>query len=240
MLGLFLLLAAAVLGFVVWALWIPEPMPEAFAALRTNENILIETDPWLVFQINGAEVETGLIVYPGARVDARSYAPMARSISEKGYLVVVPKMPLNLAVFSPNKAAEIQKAYPNIKTWIIAGHSLGGTMAARFASKNPQSIRGLVLLASYPLTASNLQNTDLPVISIYGSNDGLATLDDVRASKENLPGSTKWVEIVGGNHAQFAWYGDQSGDRKAEISRAEQQNRVTFELISFLETITVK
>lgn len=240
MLGLFLLLAGAVLGFVVWALWIPEPMPEAFAALRTNENILIETDPWLVFQINGAEVETGLIVYPGARVDARSYAPMARSISEKGYLVVVPKMPLNLAVFSPNKAAEIQKAYPNIKIWIIAGHSLGGTMAARFASKNPQSIRGLVLLTSYPLTASNLQNTDLPVISIYGSNDGIATLDEVRTSKENLPESTKWVEIVGGNHSQFAWYGDQSGDSKAEISRTEQQNKVTFELLNFLETITVK
>jgi hypothetical protein len=35
-------------------------------------------------------------------------------------------MPLNLAVFSPNKADEVITDFPEIEEWYIAGHSLGG------------------------------------------------------------------------------------------------------------------
>ena len=50
-------------------------------------------------------------------------------------------------------------------------------------------------------------------------------------------GNTHWVAIEGGNHAQFGWYGPQSGDGTATISREEQQRQIvgaTLELLSRL------
>ena len=38
-------------------------------------------------------------------------------------------MPLNLAVFGANSAHAVIDAFPNITSWAIGGHSLGGTMA---------------------------------------------------------------------------------------------------------------
>jgi len=50
---------------------------------------------------NEPQAESGFIMYPGGRVDARSYAPAAHSIAAHGFLVVIVPMPLNLAIFAP-------------------------------------------------------------------------------------------------------------------------------------------
>jgi hypothetical protein len=52
-----------------------------------------------------------------------------------------------------------------------------------------------------------------------------------------LPADTTRVIIPGGNHAQFGWYGDQSGDNPAEISRLEQQSRVLSATVDFLANL---
>ena len=62
--------------------------------------------------------------------------------------------------------------------------------------------------------------------SIYGTLDGLATTEKIAASRPQLPPTTEWVAIAGGNHAQFGWYGPQSGDNPATISREEQQRQI--------------
>jgi hypothetical protein len=52
-----------------------------------------------------------------------------------------------------------------------------------------------------------------------------------------LPANTRWITIEGGNHAQFGWYGDQSGDLPATISHLEQQQIIieaTLELLKAL------
>jgi hypothetical protein len=46
-----------------------------------------------------------------------------------------------------------------------------------------------------------------------------------------------WVEIVGGNHAQFGWYGDQQGDNPATISREEQQAQTVAATVALLEVM---
>jgi pimeloyl-ACP methyl ester carboxylesterase len=227
-----LLLAA---GFTAWASVIPDPMPAALQALESDSRVEVSQDRWLVFQPTVVQPEVGLILYPGGRVDPRAYAPPARAIAEGGYLVAIVPMPLNLAVLSPDRAVHVIDAHPEIERWAIGGHSLGGAMAARFVYQNPNQAAGLVLWASYPAEGNDLSRYDLQVVSIYASRDGLAEEGQVLASRELLPDSTRWVLIEGGNHAQFGWYGPQSGDNPAAVSREEQMSQVvqaTLELLA--------
>lgn len=236
LLPLFLFAIAA--AFVIWAITGPAPMPEALQALESNGLVMVETEPWLVFQPVGREPTTGLILYPGGRVDARAYAPAARAIAEEGYLVVIAPMPLHLAFFAPNRAAEVMDAFPEIDRWAVGGHSLGGAMTARFAYQNPDAVAGLVLWASYPAAGDDLSQRDLAVASIYGTVDGVASEAEIAASRALLPPGTAWVAIEGGNHAQFGWYGPQRGDNPALISREEQQAQIvvaTLQLLAQLE-----
>jgi len=167
-------------------------------------------------------------------VDPRAYASTARGLAEDGYLVVIVPMPLDLAFFAPGRAAEVMAAFPGIKNWAIGGHSLGGAMAANFARNNRDAVHGLVLWAAYPASSDDLSSSQLGVSSIYGTRDGLATLDKIEASRPLLPPDTQWIAIEGGNHAQFGWYGPQSGDNEATISREEQQAQIVAATLQIL------
>jgi predicted alpha/beta-hydrolase family hydrolase len=224
---LLVLLFAGVSGFVIWGSTPLGPMPEALTALDSGPEVTVTTDRWLTFAPTEAAT-TGLILYPGGRVDPRAYAPTARAIAEEGVLVVIVPMPLNLAVLAPNRAQAVMDAHPEIDAWAIGGHSLGGAMAARFTDEYPERVDGLVLWASYPAEGNSLADQDsLAVVSIYATEDGLAILEEIEASRPLLPPQTTWVELVGGNHAQFGWYGPQDGDGTAEISRKTQQDLVS-------------
>jgi pimeloyl-ACP methyl ester carboxylesterase len=232
-----LALVLALGGFVLWASTPAAPMPEALAALQSDDQAQVRIGSWLVFSPPGRSPEVGLVLYPGARIDPRAYAPAAHALAREGYLVVIAPMPLNLAVFAPDRAADVMAAFSEIDRWAVGGHSLGGAMAARFAYRHPEAVRGLALWAAYPASTDNLSGRALAVTSIYGTHDGLATEGKVAASLPLLPGDTRWVAIEGGNHAQFGWYGSQSGDGTASISQEEQQRRIvgaTLELLSRL------
>lgn len=225
-------------GFVLWAQRTPAPMPDALAALESDSLVQVTTDRWLVLMPANEEPNAGLILYPGGRVDPRSYSPAARAVAGEGYLVVIVPMPLNLAVFASDAAADVMAAHPDVSFWAIGGHSLGGAMAARFAYGHPAEVQGLALWAAYPDGSNDLSDRNLAVTSIYGTLDGLATTEKIAASRPLLPPTTEWVAIEGGNHAQFGWYGPQSGDNPATISREEQQRRVveaTLELLASLD-----
>ncbi len=233
----FFVLFLAAAGFVGWAGSAAAPLPEALAALQFDATVTVNGDPWLVLAPSGQQPSTGLILYPGGRVDPPAYVPAARAIAAAGYRVVVVPMPLNLAVLDPGAASEVIAAFPEVEHWAIGGHSLGGAMAASFAHANPQAVRGLVLWAAYPTASDDLSTYDLAVTSIYGTLDGLTTGDDIDASRPLLPADTHWVAIDGGNHAQFGWYGDQNGDNPATISRDSQQQQVVEATAALLEEI---
>jgi dienelactone hydrolase len=221
-----LLLILALGGFVIWASTAATPMPEALAALQSDAQVEVETEPWLVFRPVGGNPTVGLVLYPGGQVDPRAYAPTARALAQEGYLVFIVPMPLNLAIFAPDRAAEVMAAFPVIGRWAVGGHLLGGAMSARFAYQNSEAVKGLVLWAAYPASTDDLSGHSLTVTSIYGTRDGLATEDKIAASRTLLPLDTSWMAIEGGNHAQFGWYGPQSGDNAATISREEQQKQI--------------
>jgi poly(3-hydroxybutyrate) depolymerase len=234
-----LALAVAVAGFVIWAMAAAAPMPQAVAALQSNGQVTVETSRWLVFRPAGkpADADTGLVIYPGARVDPRAYAPAAQTIAAQGYLVVIVPMPLYLAVLAPDAAAEVLAAYPRVQNWAIAGHSLGGAMAARFAYTHPGAVKGLGLWAAYPAAGNSLAASGLVVVSISGSRDGLATVEKIDASRSLLPADTRWVRVEGGNHAQFGWYGPQDGDNAAAITREAQQAQVITATLEMLRAL---
>jgi len=228
----------ALSGFVIWAETGPALMPEAQAALQSNDLVQVTTSPWLTFQPADAQATTGLILYPGGRVDPGAYAPAALAIAEQGFLVVIVPMPLNLAVLSPDRAEAVIAAHPEIQKWAVGGHSLGGAMAANFARGYPEDVQGLALWAAYPASSDDLSKFSLKVVSIFGTQDGLATGDKIEASRTLLPANTHWVAIEGGNHAQFGWYGPQSGDNPASIGRDQQQQEVITATLDLLRSLS--
>jgi hypothetical protein len=224
--GIILVLVLAGLGFVIWGSMAAQPMPEALVAMQSDNQVRVQTNAWLEFRPATGEPTSGLILYPGGRVDPRAYAPAAHALAAQGYLVVIVPMPLNLAVFGVDKASEVIPAYPAIQHWAIGGHSLGGTMAASYALHHADVIRGLVLWASYPAEGDDIWKVDVLTTSISATNDGLATPEKINRSKPQLSKDTRYVVIQGGNHAQFGWYGPQDGDKPATISREEQQRQI--------------
>jgi predicted alpha/beta-hydrolase family hydrolase len=199
--------------------------------------VQVSTERWLSFEPANAAVSTGLVFYPGGKVDARAYAPQARAIAAQGFLVVIVPMPLNLAVLAPDRAAEAQAAYPRVAQWAVGGHSLGGVMAAHFAHSHPQAVQGLVLWASYPQGSDDLSGSALAVVSISGTRDGLSTPAKIAASRSLLPPGTRWAVIEGGNHGQFGWYGPQAGDNPATIDHAAQQAQTVAATVALLQRL---
>ena len=216
------LLLVGVGGLVVWATATPDPGPSAIAALESDSLVEVIEGDGYTFQPT-RPTQVGFIFYPGGRVDPASYAAPARQIAEAGFLVVVPELTLNLAVLDANAADDVIAAHPDIERWVIGGHSLGGAMAARYAGDHRETISGLVLWAAYPADDTDLSTLAADVASIFGTRDGLTTLDDIDESRTRLPDDTDFEAIEGGNHAQFGDYGPQAGDNAATISRAEQQ-----------------
>lgn len=212
-------------GFYAWTRIASYPaFPEATALAEQT----MSEQGWYVFEPDGTP-RAGLIFYPGGLVDPAAYAPLMRRLSDGGLLVVIVPMPLDLAVFGQGRAEKVVEAYPDIETWVIGGHSLGGAMAAEYMKTGPEEIDGIVFLASYSAESTDLSALPVAVVSIYGSEDGVAG-DVFEESLARLPEGTSLVEIEGGNHAQFGDYGPQKGDGVATVSRDEQQ-RLTVEAI---------
>lgn len=180
-----------------------------------------------ISNINGALVfdpgnaDTALIFYPGGKVEYTAYEPLMIEIAQKGILCILPKMPFNLAVFDINAANTYISQNTKILHWYIGGHSLGGSMAASYASKNSGEIEGLVLLASY--STADISSSNIRVLSIYGSKDGVMNKESYQKNKSNLPVNFTEIVLQGGNHAGFGCYGPQKGDGNADITSKQQQ-----------------
>ena len=186
-----------------------------------------------VYTFNSENAKTGVIFYPGGKVEAKAYAPLMDALAKEGVLSILVTMPGNLAVLDMNAADGICEQYPEIESWYMAGHSLGGSMAASYISENAKNFEGIILLASY--STADLSNSGLEVLSIYGSNDGVLNMEKYEEYKPNLPEDFNEFIIDGGCHAYFGAYGEQEGDKKATITRDEQIKITVDEITKFIK-----
>lgn len=201
-----------------------QELPEAAAAQQSTAEVAFEVEGGrLLFRPTSGQPTTGLIIYPGGKVSAGAYAPIAQALAARGYLVEIVPMPLNLAVLGIERADAVIDAHPEISRWAIGGHSLGGAMAAQYAATHPR-INGLALWASY--SATDLSDRDLSVLVVYGSLDAGAAGFVSPERLANLPPNPTIVVIDGGNHEQMGWYAGQPNDPPATIIRAAQQEHL--------------
>lgn len=234
------LVRIALAGFCVWgvqwATYARPPLPEAVEALRSDTLVEVTDTRLLTFTPAQDVPDTGFIFYPGGRIDPRGYSSLMRAISEKGYLVVVPTMPINMAVFNLNIAEKIISTYPEIKHWVIGGHSVGGTAAAQYTFAHPDHIAGLAIWSSYPADGSDISSLKIPVVLMYGGNETGVTDESVAARKHLLPADTQYIKIDGGDHHQFGSYLLTTEENLATISREAQHAQILSAMFELLQS----
>ena len=169
LIGILVIVLIGVIGLVGWATFSAQEATERAVAVLQDNGVQRE-DGQLVFRPS-FPTDRGLIYYPGGLVDPEAYAVTAQGIADAGYMVEIPKMPLNLAFTGINRASGIQADYPEIESWVIGGHSLGGAMAAEYAKNNVDSLDGLIMFASYPANNEDFVDFPIPILTIVGSRD---------------------------------------------------------------------
>ncbi len=226
----------------VWLLGLKrhaDAAPEAIAALASDEDVTVTDSPYLMLKPARQPEKMGVIFYPGAYVDVRGYATTLRPVAAAGYRVVVVAMPMDVAIFGLNRALEVQAANPEIRRWVLVGHSLGGAMAATFASMHPNALDGLIIWDSYPPGSASLANYSKPVWHIHRATpDGKppATFSERR----NLfPANSQWLPIRGGIHMYFGSFsgGGYQEDWAPSITRDAEHQLVIAATLRALDSI---
>lgn len=201
----------------------------AVDSLNSSDNVsVIETSNGML--LDGPGNDTALIFYPGAKVEYTSYAPLFMNLSSQGIDCYLVEMPFNLAFLGQNSADEIIDD-GNYSHYFLSGHSLGGVMAASYIN-NTNKTDGLILFAAYSTC-----DIEKPVLSLYGSEDKVLNMETYNESKEFIDYNLTEFEITGANHAQFGYYGNQSGDGIAKISAESQQKQSVDEIIDFIRGV---
>ncbi len=189
-------------------------------ALESSDTVTVSYPDKATIVFAPENPKGGIIFYPGGKVEYTAYAPLLYKLSEHGYLCVLLRMPCNLAVFDANAADGIIEQFPEIDSWYMSGHSLGGAMASGYIAKNVKDFDGLILFAAY--STADLSDSGLTVISLYGTEDQVLNRIKYEENLQNLPSDYSEFVIDGGCHAFFGCYGPQEGDGSPAITNAEQ------------------
>ena len=234
LLGLLIVLAILVVGFVIWSLNPLQPTPDALAALESDSKVTVTQGDYVTFMPSDTQPTKAFVFYPGGHVDYRAYAAPLHLLAEQGYLVILLPVRLNLAIFDINAADRAIPDFPQIHVWVVGGHSLGGVAASMYA-KNHHNLNGVVYWASYPADDS-LKNSHLKITSIYGTLDK-GGVESFEKSATLLPPDTEFIVIEGGNHSQFGNYGLQPGDHVATITWQDQQAQAVAATTKLVESL---
>lgn len=234
-------------GFLLWALacgaWLAnsyrtQGLPDGALAASAGSAVAAG-DGYLELRPAVPGAGRGLLFFCGSGVAAEAYVPLLRPLAEAGHAVLIVRLPYRFAPLPSQRADALRRARtlmdarPGME-WVLAGHSLGGLLAARFAQADTRGVAGLALLGTTHPREFSLAALRVPVAKVYGSNDGVARADKVLANKARLPAQTQWVAIAGGNHSQFGHYGHQLMDGAADIPREAQQAAARAALLKML------
>lgn len=231
-----ILLMVSLIGFAVYVSDYYKADSRALSALNNTSSYTVNNSAdFITFTPTKNKSSTGLIFYPGAKIEAESYAVIASEVALRGFTTVIVKMPFNLALFDVNKADKVIINHPEITTWAITGHSLGGVFASDYALNNQDKIQGVIYLAAYP--NKNASNATFKGLMIKGTEDNLTTNEDINKNMDKFPSNTSFIYITGGNHFNVGDYGIQKGDNNSTIFREGQQVQTVMYIVEFLNSL---
>lgn len=231
------IIVLAVVGILIWSqVGVMPAEPEPLAEVRESPAIeVIDAGGAIILSPADAEPEAGLVFIPGAKVDPWASANnLSGLVAEGDVAVVITKPWLNLAFFDLRPLDAFTDLVPEVDTWAVGGHSLGGVRACQLAG----DADALVLFASY--CANDLSDSGLPVLSIAGSEDGLSTPEKIADARPLLPADAEMQVIEGASHASFGDYGPQAGDGTPTIDDAEMDEALTALLLAFADELAAR
>jgi hypothetical protein len=237
-----LIIAIAIVAFLWWAR--PQPLlPEATMALASTPIVAFEAGPDGRLTYTSTEhldrgegaPDTGLVLYTGGKVPPAAYAPAAQAIAQAGHVVIIVPAPLNLAILDTGAAAAAIADHPEVSSWAVGGHSLGGASAALFVDGHPGVVDGLALWASF--SSADLAGDGLAVALVYGSLDNGVPSFTAPDALARLGSEVTTTVIEGGNHEQMGWYTGQPNDPPATIARTDQQAQLVDATVELLAAI---
>lgn len=160
------------------------------------------------------EKQSGLVLLPGGLVEADRYLWLAKALARRGVVVALPRFPLDLGFFAIDNAHVARRllvegdeasgtpALVAAGKVAIAGHSLGGVVAASAAVDGGYA--DLVLFASYAAGGDPVETLTIPVLSVAGGSDCKALRETVRAGIDRFSSATAlFAEIPGLTHYGF-------------------------------------
>ena len=183
------------------------------------------------YYFDGPGKDSAIIFYPGGKVESKAYAPLLFQLADSGVDCFLLDVRFKLAIFDKNKADKVLNDNYKYTNWYLAGHSLGGVVASKYANKNDTRVAGLILLASYP---NEKVGNNIKMLSIYGSEDGALNMKKYSEAKKYYIINNNEIVIIGVNHSQFGNYGLQKGDNEAMIPRREQQATTVDSILKFI------
>lgn len=110
-------------------------------------------------------------------------------------------------------------------------------MAARYTDRHPEDIDELILMAAYSPEGNDLSELELPTLVLAADNDGLASLQEIRAAMTRLPPEAELVVIKGSVYAFFGRYGPQRGDGLPTVTRFDAEAQILAAVTLFLRQI---
>jgi pimeloyl-ACP methyl ester carboxylesterase len=173
----------------------------------------------------GAATQGSVVLFHGISANKKIMAYLARGFAEQGLRVYVPDLPghgRTPGPFSPARAEEcgeallhglLARGIIDANRTILAGHSMGGAIAERIASRVP--VAGLIAISPAPMRAAHgvtaekllfSEPPDLPPHSLVMV--GSLELESMRGNAADLVASrngetAKFVEIPGASHVSI-------------------------------------
>lgn len=235
------ILALIALGFglgILYGLWPTEPVrlhqDAVVEGVTTQPVITLKRDAGGYIDIQADHAKALFIFYPGGLVRPQAYEWLGVALAPLGVRTLIPVFTGDLAVTAPNRASKLLEIAGKYERVFLGGHSLGGAMAARFALKHPDKIDGLILMGAFSANSDDLSTLDISTLSLAAEHDGLATLDEIKASILRLPKNTRLEVISGAVHSFFGRYGPQRGDGVPTVTRAKAEADIITALKTFL------